>query len=562
MAFDISTAKPEQQSGGFDLSTAQPQVNANALPSGGRPSGGNVQAQPSDQAVGRGADSGGAISGGLDVLGNAALELVAGVNRGALSVADIPANIANAVFELTGTDIRVPSVGEIPVPFSGGEAVASGAAGGFVESPVGRQIAGTAGEFLSPGLPIKAIAGTAVGANAADDLVKAFSTQSKAKQEIAKRLTEDPSSKKLVQYIADGAGRVQKDKVALTAIKQGFDKGTVAAIKGATKQDRAKMAAMTDIMKKGRDNAVFAAKNRPADIAGQSLADRVNHIKRANRAAGKGVDQAARALRGQAVDVSPAVNRLMSDLKDMGVRVTRSNGGRIRPVFDGSDIEGLKGPQRAVAQLIKRLSDTKAPDAHDAHRMKRFIDEQVTYGSAGEGLKGATERILKSFRRELDGTLDASFPGYKSQNDTYSSTISALDSFQDAAGTKVNLFGGNANKAIGAASRRLLSNTQSRVNMFDAIDELESVAAKTGKKFDDDVLTQVLYADELDSVFAPVARSSLAGEVKKSVRSASEGQRGLTEKIVDTIGEAAEGAFGKGDDDKFKAINELLKREN
>ena len=184
--------------------------------------------------------------------------------------------------------------------------------------------------------------------------------------------------------------------------------------------------------------------------------------------------------------------------------------------------------------------------------MKRFIDEIVTFGKSGEGLAGRTEGVLKSLRRGLDGILDSNFPEYDRVNTTYAETIQALDSFQDAAGRKINLTGENANKAVGTVTRRLLSNAQSRVGLLDSVNELDSVATKYGGAFDDDLLTQVLFIDELDSVFGPVARTSFQGQIRQAIPTSK------ADVVSMAADKAIEAVRGINPEAGFKAIRELL----
>ena len=229
--------------------------------------------------------------------------------------------------------------------------------------------------------------------------------------------------------------------------------------------------------------------------------------------------------------------------------------------------------KKALSRLFGRMRDTDVPDAFDVHRLKRFIDEQVTFGKSAEGLGGQTERVMKRLRRGLDQALDKQFPEYDAVNTVYAETIGALDAFQDAVGRKVNLNGPNANKQIGQLSRRLMSNTQSRVNMLDAINDIE----RTAKKFPDadnllsgpgqsqDLLTQVLFMDELDSVFGPVARTSFQGQVeqggKNAARRARGGRDGIFEAAIDAAAEGLEKARGIDQENAYKAIRDLLSKE-
>jgi len=381
--------------------------------------------------------------------------------------------------------------------------------------------------------------------------------------DVADEVAAPVPEKSLAKIMVTGAGKIKTDRLAQETIKQGFDQGVVAAIKGATKADRSKMSQMVEIMKKGKENALFAMKNRPSDVAGNSLLDRVNHIKTVNREAGKQIDDVAKNLRGKPADSSRAINNFMENLDEMGIRLDN----RLRPNFKGSDIEGLSGPQLAIANMVKRMASGRrgvAPDAHELHRMKRFIDEQVTYGKSGEGLKGKTERVLKQLRSDLDTTLDDAFPEYNNVNTRYADTVQALDALQDVAGKKMDLFGVNAEKATGTLLRRMMSNAQSRVNLVDAVDNLDSISRKYGGVFDDDIATQMLFVDELDTVFGPVARTSLAGEVGKAVKTGAEavtGQRTVVGSAIEGIAKGAEKLRGISEEGAFKSITELLKRE-
>ena len=196
--------------------------------------------------------------------------------------------------------------------------------------------------------------------------------------------------------------------------------------------------------------------------------------------------------------------------------------------------------------------------------MKRFIDEVVTYGKQGEGLSGKTERILKQLRRDLDSTLDDAFPEYNRVNTTYADTVGSLDALQDVAGKKMDLFGKNADKATGTLLRRLMSNAQSRVNLVDAVDSLESIAKKYGGEFTDDISTQMLFADELDNVFGSVARTSFAGETAKGIRKGAEvvtGQRTVVGAALEAGAAGVEKLRGINEKNAFKSITELLKRD-
>jgi hypothetical protein len=430
------------------------------------------------------------------------------------------------------------------------------------------------------------------GKAAAETVESVFETQTPTKRRIARLIEEgstdvetakfkltkpgqpiqEPSA--LQKFLDVGGPKVAKDKVAINAIEQGFDEGVIAAVKGASPTDKSKMLEMVDIMQRGKKNKRFAVGNRPSDVAGNSLLDRFRVVKSANRNAGQQLDKIAKDLKGQKVNFTPAIGQFLDDLEGIGVRVSDD----LIPVYKGSDIEGVAGAERVVNQIIQRMKLTKVPDAHDVHRLKKFIDEQVTFGKRAEGLAGQTESILKSLRHNLDEVLDTNFPDYDRVNSVYAETISAMDALQDVAGRKLNLTGPNADKATGTLLRRLMSNAQSRVRLLDSVNEIDRVAKKhvgrgivpfgkitTGvSKFDDDLLTQVLFVDELDSVFGPVARTSFQGQIDQALRQgvgATTTRAGAMEAGLTAAGKLGEKLRGINEENAFRTIKELLKEQ-
>lgn len=390
--------------------------------------------------------------------------------------------------------------------------------------------------------------------------------QSSANKSIAQRIVAGETSKDLAtsmvppETIARGKPRAKSDAVAQEAIKQGFDEGIVQAVKQTSPVNKAKLLRMAKIAEKAKQDAVFSASNRPADVAGDSLAQRIKTIKSVNRDAGQRLDAVAKSLRGKKGNLEAPTENFARNLNEMGI--SENEDGALN--FAGSDIEGITGAEKILKQVAGRVRRLNADDAYDMHRLKRYIDEQVTYGRSTEGLSGKAERTLKSLRADIDASLDEQFPEYNQVNTQYSDTIGALDAFQDAAGTKVNLFGENSEKALGTVSRRLLSNTQSRVNLIDSIKNIDDVAKKYGTTFDDDIMTQVLFADELDKIFGAAARTSLQGDVGKGVRRGLEtatGQRTLTGIGIDAASSAVEKFRGINEKNAFKSIKELLARE-
>lgn len=410
----------------------------------------------------------------------------------------------------------------------------------------------------------KAAEGVAKTARATSDVVtdaaeKIFTRQSPAKQKIAQRIAEGSTDSDLAKLTLSESGKVKADPFAAEAIKQGFDDGVIAAVKQTSPADKQAMLKMVDVMEKGKKNKRFAMANRPSDVAGETLMNRVDGIVKVNREAGKNLDRVAKSLKGELVDVSSSVAGFLDNLDEMGVKL----GDDLKPNFSGSDIEGITAAERAINQIVNRMKSGKSYDAYDAHRLKKFIDENVSYGKSAEGLTGKTERVLKQLRRDIDSQLDAQFPDYNDVNTTYSDTIGVIDALQDVAGKKMDLSRASSRSATGTLLRRLMGNDKSRTRLIDAIDGIDTIAKKYGVKGvgDSDLMSQVLFADELDSVFGPVARTSLQGQVEQAVKGGAQSVRGgMLDMAIDAIAKGAEKARGINEEAAFKSIRELLKQ--
>lgn len=418
-----------------------------------------------------------------------------------------------------------------------------------------------------------------------------FTYQSPTKQRIAQLLESNtpdvetaqfkvvkPSSvspkpkSKLMRALDAGGAKIAKDKTAISAIDQGFDEGVIASVKGAAPSDKADMLRMLDTFEKGKKNQLFAAENRPTDVVGKRVVKVFEEVKKANKKAGSDIDKAARSLKGKQVDSAPIGDRFVTELADMGIGVSDD----MKLIFKGSDVEDLPNVERTLSTVFRRMTGDKAPDAYELHRMKRFIDEQVSYGKAGEGLTGKSESVLKSLRRDIDSVLDENFSEYDKANTMYADTIQAIDDMQRAVGRSIDFTSNNADKSLGTSMRTILSNNKSRGRVTDAVMQLDEVARKypaqlaiegprkAGRKAS---LTQlILFADELDSRFKPVARGSFQGQIEqvanrgRQIATSGSATMAATDAAVGAIGRGLDKIKGVSDEKAFTAMRELLKQ--
>jgi len=379
---------------------------------------------------------------------------------------------------------------------------------------------------------------------------------------------EKPNLKDAKGNLLPEAFKIVDDDLAKEAIKQGFEDGLVQAVKTTDDYNVGKMLDMLNVSQKGKKNTVWGNTNRPTDVIGDSFAQNLSFIKSLNKKAGEEIDSAARSLSGKSVDVAEPVNNFINTLSDkMKVNIVVDESGKIRPDFRGSDIEGkMYAPeQRLINNIVERMGNTKAPDAYDVHRLKRAIDQTVTYGKTNsKSMWPDAERAVKSLRNNLDGVLDSNFESYNKANTKYADTVQALDSFQNVAGKKIDLFGEGAEKQIGTTMRGLLSNIKSRQELTNSIKNIHEVSNKYGNPAKDDPMALITFANELDNMFGPAAKSSLAGEqsigTKAALRNVAN-SRSITELGIGGVQAVADKMRGVNQDAAYKSMRDLLARQ-
>ncbi len=368
-------------------------------------------------------------------------------------------------------------------------------------------------------------------------------------------------------------GKIVVDKTATEAVRQGIPSADVALVKAGSATDKIKMGKMLDIRENQLTNKRVV--DRATDVVGNTFIENAKFIESKNKEAAKQLDFVAQRLAGKKVDPGQAVTQFADDLDRSGIKV-RVNG---TLNFKGSDFEGLKSVQQSIVNVWNRAERiARTGDALQIHRTKSFIDNIVEYGAEGQGLSGKAERMLKSFRHNIDGILDTKFKAYNEANTIYSDTINELSKIGQAMGRKFRLSDTFANARAGVAMRRILSNTQSRSDILQLLDSMQKVGQKYGMKIDQDIVTQANFADLLEKMLGSEAPTSFLGQVERGLETfgSTTGIQGLQQgasavselmrgniirggiKGVTAVGEKL---LGINQANKIKALRALLKTE-
>lgn len=362
--------------------------------------------------------------------------------------------------------------------------------------------------------------------------------------------------------------KLKTDPKATQAIKQGIPERDIALIKAAGPDDQKVFRQMASLAEKaGKDRTIT---ERPMDIAGETALKPARHIQSTILQQGKELDKVAEKLVGQPVEaLDDVVTKVDEDLARYGVSIDdsfteagpvalKNTGSKLN--FTGSDFEGTGSNEKIIDNVYRRL--TNANDAHDLHRLKKYIDNNVEFGKSGEGLTGASERVLKDWRKLIDTTLDTEFPDYNSVNSILSENIQALDELSSIMGRKFKLADPLAGIKAGQVSSRLLSNSPNRGEILNAINTINEIARKSGFKSGEDVIYQVNFADILEDIFGTQATRSLKGEVGRATESTlqtlSRGETGIGELAIKGVASGIEKLRDISPESKIRALKALI----
>lgn len=585
MAFDPSTAQLLRRPGSFDPATARP-IEEEVKPAPVVP-----PVNPNNQALPPVSGRPDSFSDDtLDVLG----EFANSINIGIPQLLDMPSHVVNWMLEKGGVDFRIPATMEdnFKEKVPGGE-------GGFMDPGMARDAVRTGGQLTAAAIgmmPVQRTAGT-IGSLMADylgagstmatqplktgamvlrdqaDQIAIMPGERAARESAKLPLLRQSGDASAAGYRLNSAGQVVPDAVQRETIKQGFQPKLVAMVNSATSLGKKKMLQMLDNVQMQRTN-MLNDNMRPSNVAGESILARAKVANRARVAAGKRLGAIAEDLKSSTVDATSVGNQLLDDLNEMGIKYKDG-------VIDFSDsaIDGLDGPQAVVTRIFNRL---KRPNksAYDLHMLKRFLDEQLTYGKEVEGLSGNVDRIFKNFRHGINQVLGDAFPEYGRVNKQYHETIQALDDLQSIAGKRMDLTGPNADRALGILSRRVFSNAQSAVPLDDALNQLDEVARKyvtpnttdivpykviqesagvRPQDLEDSLQAQIRFASELERHFKIAPTNSFQGVTEKAGEVLQSGIEGGTRGVIrDTVVNTMDKIRGINEDNAMIQLRRLL----
>lgn len=355
-----------------------------------------------------------------------------------------------------------------------------------------------------------------------------------------------------------GAKDVKRDKFAVESIRQGWDDGVVAVVRGSSDSTKNVMKSMLSLRKDLLTKPLLT--KRPSDFVGDILAKRYNTVVKQRESLAKKLNGFARNnLRGRVVDYRPAIAEFLEDMKAQGVRF-----GGDEPSFDMADFAAIPDATSTIKTVLKRLDNSGSLDAAGVHMLKQFLDTTIdaTYKSP---LSNKAKNAISRLRRRLNNVLRDDFPEYKAINDELSTVLDVLGEFKKVGGKDLDdldeIF--QARKLGASAMRRITSNAVSNAGFAQAISKLDKLAAKyEGRTPDSDLMALHLFGIELDEMFGASAKTSLQGVIESGVKQT---QRAMTGDRMGVAGDLLASQVGKimgvSQEQAFQSMVRLLNQK-
>jgi hypothetical protein len=300
---------------------------------------------------------------------------------------------------------------------------------------------------------------------------------------------------------------------------------------------------MIDIVRKGMSDAMFRKNNRPSDIVGGSLANRVDYLfdrkQQAGKALGRAVDEIA-SVPIPMESLQAFTNTIRDGLAQRGVTLnpdlSLDFGDRLIPEAD----------KKQLLTIMNNIANRRAGTAKTAHELKQDINKQIDYDSGllTDKPSGEFESVFKAAANELNQGLRSISEDYAIANDAYSQAIRPLMDLQKEAGKKIDIESPDARGSLGTLAKKIYTNYPSRTAVRQAVESVNNAARDLGATFDDDIFELMLLADELEDKFKLSPSNSFAGNVEKGSRAATEavnmasmGPLGQAATVVDKLSE-------------------------
>ena len=291
--------------------------------------------------------------------------------------------------------------------------------------------------------------------------------------------------------------------------------------------DKAATRQMLNMIEKGRNTGrQYVMENRPADVIGRGVANRIKEVKKLRKKASEQMSAALPRLRDKTIDINPEGISLIDSFESLGVKVNRNNKGRYKLDFSDSTVSLGDGMKKSDLERLLNLVDSPSKNGAQVHGIKKFAQEISNYDktlvkrTASKEIEDAVKGLASSFNQKLR-VLDSS---YAKANDIYSSSADSMKAAQKFL-KNVDIESPIADKRLGNISKRIASNFTSRDEVMMMLDDLDNVLSANNISVSGDLRRQVAVLAEIEDAFRLEGQQSpfgLSGRVETAIQAAAD----------------------------------------
>jgi len=371
---------------------------------------------------------------------------------------------------------------------------------------------------------------------------------------IVEDLKNAPTDSQLSKFVLSGLNQVEKNTLGRSALKQKISPTVIGVAIAGDNVDKLATKNMVRIISKSKDNGRFADANKPFDVVGKTLKDRLDTVIAINKKAGFEVGEQAKALKGK-VYLGNIKSKFRARIVDRGIGINEKG----RFDFKDADINEKTAPANLLEEVSKVLDGI--PDnmnARGVHRLKKRLRSLIDSNNEGRGATGEAEFDVKGVIKDINDSLNTQFPKYAKPNNEFSQTIKAIDDFKKVTG--VDPKRPSTAKFLGAAARTLTSKSKSNPKLTDSINQLTEAANVKNIKFKGDIPSQVAVAKRLEEQFYKQTEEGNVPSIKE-VTEATAGSQFVKAKGVVEIGSKIVKATRRINDENALKVLEKLTRQ-
>ena len=272
-----------------------------------------------------------------------------------------------------------------------------------------------------------------------------------------------------------------------------------------SKADRGQLNKMLTIVENQRRLGTrYAMENRPSNVVGESIADRIKAVIQLKNKSNKELSQVLDSDVGRELVITSEPSRKFFDnLESEGVEIGRNEAGKLTVNLDNSTARLGDVLPKAELERVLNMLDVDEMTIAKAHKMKRFVREYVSYdGGIQVGAKTSKpiENAIKSLSNGINDAISQKSPVYAKANARFASVIDSISLAQKQL-KGMDIDTDLANSKLGNLSKKLGTNYGTKENVFKLIDTLDESLVANKIKFNDDIRSQVSSLALLDDVF-------------------------------------------------------------